>query len=120
MIADFEGTLNVATLTCNVTTAGGIPLPTSWSVADFRGLSRLQTVLDSFAPELFSLSGNPLPNNRAINSMNQLTIVNLTSDLDGVTVFCGTGAMLQQAAFFLRVYRKYMYINFFHNNIYVS
>lgn len=117
MIADFEGTPTVATLTCNVTSPGGTPLPTSWSVEDFRGVSGRQSVLENFASELFLLSGDPLPNKPNVNSTNQLTIVNLTSELDGVTVFCGSGAMPEQATFFLRVYRKYMYMNLFYNNV---
>ena len=107
VIADFEGTLNITTLTCNVTTSGGTLIPTSWFVNNFRGVSRLQTILEGFAPELFSISGEPLSNFPMTSSRNQLTILNLTLKLDGVIVYCGSGAEPQAANFILRVYRKY-------------
>ena len=37
-----------------------------------------------------------------------LTILNLTFELDGATVFCGTGAQPQQANIRLRVFSKFL------------
>lgn len=105
-IANFEGTLNAATLTCNITYQG-IQISTTWSVGSFRGVAGPQVILQNFATELFSIDGDPDPNNPGLTFLNQLTILNLTSELDGVTVFCGIGNNLQQALFHLRVYRKF-------------
>ena len=104
-IAGFEGTLDAATLTCNITV--GNQISTTWSVGNFRGVAGTQTIGVNFATELFSIGGDPDPNNPGLTYLNQLTILNLTSELDGVMVFCGTGATLEQALFLLRVYRKF-------------
>ena len=105
-IADFEGTLNATTLTCNVTFQEN-QISTTWSVGNFRGIQGPRIIAQNFATELFAIGGDPDPNNPGLTYLNQLTILNLTSELDGVTVFCGTGGNLQQAQFLLRVYRKF-------------
>ena len=105
-IANVEGTLNAATLTCNITNQG-IQVSTTWSVGNFRGVTGTQVILHDFATELFSIDGDPDPNNPGLTFLNQLTVLNLTSELDGVTVFCGIGNNLQQALFHLRVYCKF-------------
>ena len=106
MIADFEGTVNATTLTCNVTNSEGSQTTTSWFVRNFRGFSNLQGITDSFVPELFSVDGDPRTG-LSITFRNRLTITNLTSELDEVTVYCGTGQNREQANFVLRVYSKF-------------
>ena len=107
MIANFEGTVNATTLTCNVTNSQGSQTSTSWFVQNFRGSSSLQSITDNFVPELFSVDGDPRPGFN-ITLRNRLTIVNLTSELDDVTVYCGTGQNPEQANFILRVYSKFV------------
>ena len=104
LIADFEGTLNATTITCNVTNSQGTQITTQWSLENFRGSAGLQTI-NNAAPELFEITGDPIPGTM-FTFENRLTVSNLVRDLDNVTVFCGTGVTPQQANFVLRIYRK--------------
>ena len=104
LIADFEGALNATTITCNVTTSEGIQIITQWTLANFRGSAGLQT-LNNAAPELFEITGDTIPGTM-FTFGNCLTVSNLIRDLDYVIIFCGTGAVPQQANFILRIYRK--------------
>ena len=56
-------------------------------------------------PGLFEITGDPTPGT-TFTFQNHLTVLNLVSDLDGVIIFCGTGAIPQQAHFFLRIYSE--------------
>ena len=104
LIANFEGTENATTITCNVTNSQGAQISTQWALTNFRGSTGLQLV-NNAAPELFEITGDPIPNTM-FTFINHLTVVNLVRDLDHVTVFCGTGVMPQQANFLLRIYRE--------------
>ena len=97
VIANFEGTENVTTINCNVTDGRtpSVQLPTRWSIQDFRGVAGLQTITDNFDTELFLVNGDP--DLRGGTFRNQLTILRLSSELDGVTVYCGIGAFPQQS-----------------------
>lgn len=107
LIADFEGTENATTIICNVTNSIGSRTSTSWFVENFRGLEALQLVGIDFAPELFSIGGDLRPTDPTRTFLNHFTIVNFTSELDNVMLYCGTGINRQQAEFSLRVYSKY-------------
>ena len=106
-ISDFEGTVNATTLTCNITNdQTGAQEITQWSIGNFRGVPAVRTILADLAPELFLLSGDLIINNDPrFTFLNRLTILNLTSELDEVIVYCGTGAgaAAEQANFTLRV-----------------
>ena len=102
MIASFEGAVNTITLTCNVTNEG-IQITTFWSVGNFRGVSNTHPI--DVAGDLFILSGDPIPNFN-VTYLNRVTVSNLTSELDGVWLFCGTGALPEQANVVFRIYRK--------------
>ena len=106
MIADFEGTLNATTLTCNVTAPQtGSQAITSWSVGNFRG-SAIQGYSLNLAPELFLLGGDPIPGAPdGVTYDNQMTILNLTSELDRVVLYCALQDVIV-ANFTLRIYRK--------------
>ena len=104
VIANFEGTENAITITCNVTISQGAQIISQWTLANFRGSTGLQTV-NNAAPELFEITGDPIAGTMFTFS-NRLTILNLARDLDRVIIFCGTGAMRQQADFVLRIYRE--------------
>ena len=106
MIANFEGTENAITIVCNVTISQGAQITTLWTLTNFRGSTGLQTI-NNAAPELFQVTGDPID---IVGTMftyrNCLTVLNLVRDLDRVIIFCGTGAMRQQADFVLRIYRE--------------
>ena len=104
VIVNFEGTENFTTITCNVTNSEGIQISTQWSLGNFRGSDRLQTI-NNAAPELFEIDGDPQPGT-IFTFENYLTVLNLVSDLDRVIVYCGTGAWPQEASFTLRIYSK--------------
>jgi hypothetical protein len=74
-------------------------------VGNFRGV-RLQGFDLNLAPELFLLGGDPIPGAPdGVTYDNQMTILNLTSELDRVVLYCS----LQDVAvanFTLRIYRK--------------
>ena len=59
------------------------------------GVAGLQTITDNFDTELFLVNGDP--DLRGGTFRNQLTILRLGSELDGVTVYCGIGAFPQQS-----------------------
>ena len=106
VIAHFEGTANVTTLVCNVTEINNMRGITVWSVENFRGGSGVAGLLLTTAPELFGFGGDPIPSAPNFTYLNQLTIRQLTSELDEVVLYCGTGSSSQQANFMLRIYRK--------------
>lgn len=97
VIAGIEGTENVTTLICNISAnADGVYIGTQWSLQNFNGTQGLLHIGNSF-PELFLIDGD---------HSNQLTALNMTKELDGVKLFCGTGAQPQMANFTLRIRRK--------------
>ena len=93
VIVGFGGITNVITLFCNVT----IPSiddeqhVTSWSIANFRGVSAVTGLLLYTAPEIFEFGGDPIPTQPEFNFHNRLTILQLTAELDEVVIYCGTG-----------------------------
>ena len=109
VIADFEGTVNVTTLNCNITIISneqGIQVVTAWNIANFRGVSAVTGLLLNTAPEIFEFGGDPIPASPQFTYLNRLTILQLTSELDGTIIYCGTGQDPEQASFILRIYRK--------------
>ena len=105
LIANFEGTVNATTLSCNITNPEGNQITTQWNVGNFRGSGPIAFRRVTEAPELFFVSGDPIPNTNFLFD-NRLTILSWATELDGVIVYCGTGQMPEQAHFILRVYRK--------------
>ena len=103
IVAGFEGTLNASTLMCDVV-FGGIQITTTWNIENFRQSTGLQAI--TLDLDLFLLTGDPLPSSPSSTFHNSLVIRNLTSELDGVTIYCGTGQDPQQASFLLRIYRN--------------
>ena len=97
VIAGIEGTENVTTLICNISAyADGVYIGTQWSLQDFNSTQGLLHIGNYF-PQLFLIDGD---------HSNQLTVLNMTKELDGVKIFCGTGAQPQMANFTLRIRRK--------------
>ena len=109
VIANFEGTANASTLTCNVTLSdGSTPTSTEWFVQNFREISALQVINDDFFTEIFTVGGDPRPTDPTRTFRNRLTLLNFTAELDRVMVYCGTGGISyrKQANFYLRVYSE--------------
>ena len=105
IITDFEGTENFTSLFCNVT-FNGIQATTRWGIEDFRGVPGLQNILENFDPNLFIVSGDIDPAD-GFMFRNQLSILRLAPELDGTTLYCGTGANPQQGNFRIRIYRNF-------------
>ena len=106
MVANFEGAINATTLTCNVIDQG-VQRTTTWSVINFEGEPDIRPI--TIADTLFTFGGDLIPNT-TFTYLNQITIVNWTSALDGVTLFCGVGGDLDQANVSLRIYRKSFHV----------
>ena len=102
--------MNGTTLACNVTLSDGTTqTSTGWYVQNFQGNPGLQSINIDFGAEIFSVGGDPLPNDPTRTFRNRLTVLNFAAELDRVTVFCGTGGSAEnreQAIFYFRVYSK--------------
>ena len=100
VVANFEGSLNATTLTCNVSHEGSQRF-TFWSIANFRGVAGRQS--------LGTLRDQNLPLHLILEMdsfFNQVIVTNWTTELDGVVIFCGIGSQPFQANVTLRLYRK--------------
>lgn len=99
VIGEIAGKENFTTLTCNISNnASGISVHTWWSLENFKGTEGLRILRsNNYTSELFLIGGD---------HSNQLTVLNLTEDLDHVRIFCGTGVDLRMAYFTLRINRK--------------
>ena len=100
VIGEIAGKENVTALTCNISNnASGISVHTRWSLENFKGTKGLIEVPvrpNNYTSELFLIGGD---------HCNQLTVLNLTEDLDHVRISCGTGTEPQMAYFTLRINR---------------
>ena len=106
VIANFEGALSATTLSCNISNSEGTQIGTQWAIENYRGNPALQRVSDA-APDLFEFGGDLRPGSTTNTFSNRLTIVNVTSDLDNVILYCGTGIQRRQVNFTIRIYRKF-------------
>ena len=98
VIAGLEGSMNVTTITCKV--FGHIQQRTVWHLQHVQENSDMQPLSDPAISNMFDVDRNDVYHN------SKLTIVNLTSPLDGATVFCGTAEKPRQANFTIRITRK--------------
>ena len=89
VIANFVGALNAITINCSVTNSQGARISTGWTLINFGGSDAIFTPNNTASPELFGFSGDSVPGFH-FTYENSLAITNLTSDLDGVIVYCGT------------------------------
>ena len=106
VIANFEGTENPATISCNITTDQGVQMQvtTQWHVEYYRGNTTLLSI-SSLPPGLFEITGDPVDIPDVTSTFeNRVRVLNLVSDLDGAIIFCGIGAVPRQAHFVLRIY----------------
>ena len=107
VIVDFEGTLKVTTITCNIVNNSRIQDRTVWSISNFRGVSSFCVFGDDIAPEMFLFSGDPIPGAPPTQTyQNRLTVLVLSPDLDHVMVACGNSTLPVQAYFVFRIYCK--------------
>ena len=102
--------MNATTLACNVTLSDGTTqTSTEWFVQNFRMTTGLQIINNDFETAIFSVGGDPRPNDPTRTLRNRLTVLNFVAELDRVTVFCGTGGSSEnreQGIFYFRVYSK--------------
>ena len=96
--------MNFTTLFCNVTFSN-VQAQTRWGIENFRGVPGLQNIVDGFDVDLFLVGGDVDPSD-GFMFRNRLTILRLAPELDGVTLYCGTGASPQQGNFRVRIYRR--------------
>ena len=107
MVANFEGAINATTLTCNVTNTNGQQVSTIWNVANFDGVPDIRRVSTADPDSnIFLISGDLRPG-LALTFGNRITVLNWTSAVDAVTLYCGTGEIPDQAGVALRIYSKY-------------
>ena len=92
LVANFEGMLeNAVTITCNITHLG-TQIGTLWSIENFRNVPGLQALSDESVqtiPEVM-IDGDLRPSGLS-TFRNRLTISVLSSQLDGIIIYCGTG-----------------------------
>ena len=84
----------------------GTQMATEWFIERIgAGGSGPQTIV---ADSNFEITGEQLPSPPGGNSQTNLTIRNLTSDLDRANLSCGLGGtpVIIDASFILRIYRK--------------
>lgn len=98
--------MNVTTFTCNIFSPNhDEQQETIWRLKNSQGNPNLQPISNSTISSMFLIHVN-----RDIHDDNfmdyKLTVQNLTSDLDGVIVYCGTEQEPEFANFTLRIYRK--------------
>ena len=106
VIADFEGTQNASTLTCNISDDQGLQILTQWTLLNYDGSGSLLRSI-TIAAEYFSVSGDPTGHPIIPTYHNHLVVLRLATELDGVLVYCGGYDQFQQANFTLRIYRKF-------------
>ena len=108
VVANFEGAINATTLTCNVTNTNGQQVSTIWNVANFDGVPNIRRVSTADPDSnIFLISGDLRPG-LTITFGNRITVLNWTSAVDAVTLYCGTGEIPHQAGIALRIYSKYV------------
>ena len=105
LLADDLGTKSFTALNCSIL-SNNKPVSILWSLGNFRDVSSNQSIDNETAPELFYIEEVIKNTSKNFFTLSRLIILNLTSDFDGVTVFCGTNEDAKMANFSLRVYCK--------------
>lgn len=101
VITDLEGSVNGTSITCNIFSAEKWPIV--WHLQNVQGNPDIQPLSDS--ANMFVVH-NDSDLHSGSHSF-KLTILNSTSTLDGVVVFCGTAERPRLANFTIRIIRKY-------------
>lgn len=97
VLADIEGAVNFTTLSCTIFSEDNMMRTVMWSVM-FKGDTDPQALTDS---KIFLIHGDL---QEGVSFQNKLTVLNLTPELDGVIVCCGTEEEPKLANFTLRIY----------------
>lgn len=97
VLPDIEGTINFTTLSC-VIVSGNMNRTVVWSI---QSLSDKEITQINNSKEGFLIHGS---------LQNKLTVQNLTSNLDGAVLYCGTEQEPRLANFTIRIYRKHQYV----------
>ena len=106
LFAAFEGSVNATTFTCNLFDSSGYKQhPTFWMLTNLQGSTDLQPVSSSAVSNRFYIHNHTnIHQNNLID--HRMMVLNLTADLDGVIVFCGSIDEPKLANFTLKIYRK--------------
>ena len=97
VLPDIEGTINFTTLSC-VIVSGNMNRTVVWSI---QSLSDKEITQINNSKEGFLIHGS---------LQNKLTVQNLTSNLDGAVLYCGTEQEPRLANFTIRIYCKHQYV----------
>ena len=103
VFTDLEGSINATIFTCNIFDSINTEQATVWSLQKPESVDS-EFVFNSDLSSMFHARDSSYKNN-------QLTIHNLTSRLDGVTIFCGTEAEFKLAFFTLRINREFFTVS---------
>ncbi len=99
------GAVNI-TFECEIFLDSG-QVATAWSVGNFEGIAGSQALGNPTSVLLNeTLVTGESTNDTAGTFRNELIFIEFIESLDGVTLFCGSGANLEVGRFFLHVYRK--------------
>jgi hypothetical protein len=101
---DLEGSMNATTFTCNIfDPINSEQLTTVWRLQRSEDITLDNISSSEFSTVFHTPDGS--------YKDNQLTVRNLTSRLDGVTIYCGTEAEDKLAFFTLRINREFMIVS---------
>ena len=100
-IAGFANEENI-TVFCEVFNEQNVSQITRWHRA-FEGESLIS--INVVGDTQFTITGDPIPGQNLTFATN-LTIVNLTADLDQMLLFCGIPGNVRAATFTMRIYRE--------------
>ena len=103
MFTDLEGSVN-ATFICNIYDPINSEQQSIVWMLRKPGSTTSEHIFDSNLSSMFCT-----PNDS--NKNNTLIVHNLTSSLDGVTIFCGTGVEMELAFFTLRINREFFTVS---------
>ena len=96
IVTDFEGSVNATTFICNIFD----PISSEQQTTVWRLQRPGNVTLENVSNSDLSITPDDS------HKYSQLTVRNLTSKLDGVTLYCGTEIEVNLASFSLRINRK--------------
>ena len=106
LIAKHEGAENAITLNCSILSINKT-VHIQWSVQNFKNNSKIQVISNETAPDLFNIKERVETASRNFFTQSYFTVQNISSELDGVIVYCDTNEEPAEVAdFTLRVYCK--------------
>lgn len=106
VIANYEGAEDFITLNCSILSSNEA-VHIQWSLQSLKDNPAIQPIGNNTAPHLFYVTEKVIEiSSNNFFSCSNLTIKNMTAELDGVVIFCGTDETPAISNFSLRLYRK--------------